>query len=57
MLISSAYAFDAGVADTGSSGGGIALAIIVGTGIVIYILYSVWKRWGERKLDSDGKDQ
>ena len=53
MLISSAYAFDASKVGTGSSGGGIALLIILGSGILLYIFYSVGKKWQRRKLERD----
>ena len=53
MLISSAHAFDASKVGTGSSGGGIALLIILGSGILLYIFYSVGKRWQRRKLERD----
>ena len=57
MLISSAYAFDASKVGTGSSGGGIALLIILGSGILLYIFYSAGKRWQRRKLERDGSGQ
>ena len=54
MLISSAYAFDASKVGTGSSGGGIALLIILGSGITLYLLYSAGKKWRRRKPERGG---
>ena len=57
MLISSAYAFDASKVGTGSSGGGIALLIILGCGILLYIFYSAGTKWQRRRLERDSSGQ
>jgi hypothetical protein len=53
MLISRALAGH-GVTDTGSSGGGDALLIILGVGITFAIVYTFFKRWRKRKAMRDG---
>ena len=56
MLISAAFAHDSGNAGTGSSGGGgIALLIILGSGITLYLLYAAGMRWRRRKLERGGE--
>ena len=52
-----AYADDASKVGTGSSGGGIALLIILGSGILLYLFYSARKKWHRRKLERDNGGQ
>lgn len=54
MLISTAVAHDSGTAGTGSSGGGIALLIILATFILLYLCYSFGKKLRRRKLENGG---
>ena len=49
MFISPAYATNATVG-TGSSGGPIALAIIVGVAISLLVAHVVYKKWRRRSL-------
>jgi len=48
MLISPALAFDS-TPGTGSSGGAIALSIIVGVAIMFLLIYVAQKKWRRRK--------
>ena len=52
MLISRAFAghFTPG---TGSTGGGDALLIILGVGLVLGVLHMAWKRWRQRMQARD----
>lgn len=45
-----------GVVDTGSSGGGNAVLIILGVGIVIGLFYMGRKRWQRRAAKRDGRE-
>lgn len=56
MLISRALAGH-GVVDTGSSGGGNALLIILGVGLVFGLVYMGRKRWRGRKARRDDNDE
>ncbi len=56
MLVSRALAGH-GVVDTGSSGGGNALLIILGVGILIGLLYVGWKRLKRPKARRDDDDE
>ncbi len=56
MLISRALAGH-GVVDTGSSGGGDALLIILGVGILFILLYFGRKRWRGRNASRNDSDQ
>ena len=56
MLISRALAGH-GVVDTGSSGRGDALLIILGIGILFILLYFGRKRWRGRNAGRDDSDQ
>ncbi len=56
MLVSRALAGH-GVVDTGSAGGGDALLIILGVGIVFLLLYFGRKRWRGRNARRDDSDQ
>jgi hypothetical protein len=53
MLVSRAEAAH-GVVDTGSSGGGDALLIILGVAIAFGLGFSIYKRWRNRTQDGDG---
>ena len=48
MLISTAQAFD-GTPGTGSSGGTIALSIILAAAITVLLVYVAQKKWRRRK--------
>ncbi len=56
MLISRALAGH-GVVDTGSSGGGDALLIILGVGILIFLLYMGRNKWRRRNARPDDNDE
>ncbi len=56
MLISPALAAH-GVTDTGSSGGGNALLIILGVAIFLGLVYLGQKKWRRRTLIRDGEKQ
>jgi len=45
-----------GVVDTGSSGGGDAVLIILGVGIVIGLFFMDRKRWQRRAAQRDGSE-
>jgi membrane protein implicated in regulation of membrane protease activity len=49
MLISPALAFDA-TPGTGSSGGAIALSIIIAVAITSLVVYVILKKWRRRRL-------
>ena len=49
MFTSPAYATNATVG-TGSAGGPIALAIIIGAAITLLVAYVVYKKWRRRRL-------
>ena len=49
MLISPALAFDA-TPGTGSSGGAIALSIILAVAITSLVVYVILKKWRRRRL-------
>ncbi len=49
MFISPAYATNATVG-TGSAGGPIALAIIIGAAITLLVAHVVYKKWRRRRL-------
>lgn len=51
-MISSAWARNS-VVDTGSSGGGNALLIMLAAGITFGFAYAAYKRWRRRNEDSD----
>jgi len=53
MLVSRAEAAH-GVVDTGSSGGGNALLIILGVAIAFGLGFSIYKRWRNRTQNGDG---
>jgi hypothetical protein len=53
MLVSRAEAAH-GVVDTGSSGGGNALLIILGVAIAFGVGFSIYKRWRNRTQNGDG---
>ncbi|MGE0652868.1 MAG: hypothetical protein AB7P12_14145 [Alphaproteobacteria bacterium] len=53
MLVSRAEAAH-GVVDTGSSGGGNALLIILGIAIAFGVGFSIYKRWRNRTQNGDG---
>jgi hypothetical protein len=53
MLVSRAAAAH-GVVDTGSSGGGNALLIILGVAIAFGVGFSIYKRWRNRTQNGDG---
>lgn len=53
MLVSRAQAAH-GVVDTGSSGGGNALLIILGVAIAFGVGFSIYKRWRNRTQNGDG---
>jgi hypothetical protein len=53
MLVSRAEAAH-GVVDTGSSGGGNALLIILGVAIDFGVGFSIYKRWRNRTQNGDG---
>ncbi len=55
MLVSRALAGH-GVVDTGSSGGGNALLIILGIGIALGLAYMGWKKWRRRQAPRDDTD-
>jgi len=56
VLISSAWARNS-VVDTGSSGGGHALLIILGSFILLGFGYALYKRWRRRTQDEVGDIQ
>ena len=56
MLVSRALAGH-GVVDTGSSGGGNALLIILGVGILFILLYLGRKRWRGRNARRDDNEE
>ena len=53
MLVSRAQAAH-GVVDTGSSGGGNALLIILGVAIAFGVCFSIYKRWRNRSQNGNG---
>ncbi|MQA65107.1 MAG: hypothetical protein GEU76_04275 [Alphaproteobacteria bacterium] len=53
MLVSRADAAH-GVVDTGSSGGGNALLIMLGVAIAFGVGFSIYKRWRNRTQDGNG---
>lgn len=55
-MISNAWAMNS-VLDTGSSGGGHALLIILGSFIILGFGYSLYKRWCRRREDAEGDVQ
>lgn len=56
MLIASALAHDSGASGTGSSGGGIALLVILAAGVSLYVLYSAARRWRKANSESVGPE-
>jgi hypothetical protein len=56
MLISPALAGH-GVVDTGSPGGGIAVLVILGVVIAVFLAHVGQKRWRRRRLKRDGDDE
>ena len=56
MLISRALAGH-GVVDTGSSGGAIALSIILAVAVVFFLANLGLKKWRRRVLRGDGDDE
>ena len=56
MLVSQAWAGH-GVVDTGSSGGGNTLLVILGVGILFVLFHTARKRWRRRKTSgASGED-
>ena len=55
-MISSAWARNS-VVDTGSSGGGNALLIILGSFVLLGFGYALYKRWRRRKEEDEGDVQ
>ena len=49
MLISPAFAFN-GTPGTGSSGGAIALSIIIAVAITLLLAHVAYKKWHRRRL-------
>jgi len=55
MLVSRALAH--GVVDTGREGGANALLIILGVGILIFLLYMARNKWRRRNASPDDNDE